>query len=217
VGLLFWPRGAGAALGAALADAYADSASYLAAAVRFGIGRCDSVGPAAPPAADEAVRAAAAARRLDDTFRGYLAERGAKPVPLAEVTSLVTGVIGLRLAGDAVLDLWQQDDDEAGGDRAAARRELLSSTEQMAGWYRDFAAGLTGRGGLPEPLIHDALADQRLIDAVGHDLRGDDGQATATAVRMIWTGDHLDAARRLQEILAQPARTAVEQRALAAG
>ena len=43
VGLLFWPRGAGAALGKALAEAYADSANYLAGAVRFGIGRCDAV------------------------------------------------------------------------------------------------------------------------------------------------------------------------------
>ena len=34
----------------------------------------------------------------------YLAERGAKPVPLAEVTSLLTGVTGVRLAADAVLD-----------------------------------------------------------------------------------------------------------------
>jgi len=85
----------------------------------------------------------------------------------------------------------------------------------MAGWYRDFAAGLTGRGDLPEPLTHDERADQRLVDAVGHDLRGEDGQATATAVRMIWTGDHVDAARRLQEMLAEPARTAVRERALA--
>ena len=33
VGLLFWPRGAGAALGKALSEAYADSARYLAGAV----------------------------------------------------------------------------------------------------------------------------------------------------------------------------------------
>ncbi|MEN3282785.1 MAG: hypothetical protein V7607_3925 [Solirubrobacteraceae bacterium] len=214
VGLLLWPRGAGAALGDALAEAYADSASYLAAAVRFGIGRCDALAAPAPPATDEATRAAAAARRLDDTFRGYLAERGAKPVPLAEVTSLVTGVVGLRLAGDAVLDLWQVDDDPATGDRAVARLELLASTEQMAGWYRDFAASLTGAGEVPEPTEHDDVADQRLVDAVGHDLRGEDGQATATAVRMIWTGDHLDAARRLQAMLAGPARTAVGEHAL---
>ena len=215
VGLLFWPRGAAAALGAALADAYSDSANYLAGAVRFGMGRCDALAGSEPAPTEDAVRAAAAARRLDDAFRTYLAERGAKPVPLGEVTSLVTGVVGLRLAGDAVLDLWQHDD-ETGGDRTAARRELLANAEQMTDWYGDFATALTGHGDLPEPMIHDELADGRLVDAVSHDLRGEDGHATATAVRMIWTGDHLDAARRLQDTLAQPASTAVHQRALAA-
>jgi hypothetical protein len=215
VGVLFWPRGAGAALGRALADAYADSAEYLAGAARFGIGRCDSVALPAPAPTDEAVRAAAAARRLDDTFRSYLAERGAKPLPLAEVTSLVTGVVGLRLAGDAVLDLWRQDGSGDGdGDRTAARQELVASTEAMTHWYRDFAGGLTGDGRLPEPLKPDPAADQRLVDAVSHDLRGDDGEATGTAVRMIWTGDHLDAARRLQGTLIDPARTATAVNAL---
>jgi len=32
---------------------------------------------------------------------------------------------------------------------------------------------------------------------------------------VIWTGDHLDAARRLQATLADPARTAVAERAFA--
>lgn len=217
VGVLFWPRGAGAALGKALAEAYADSAEYLASAARFGVGRCDSVAPPAPAPTEDAARAAAAARRLDDTFRSYLAERGAKPVPLAEVTSLVTGVVGLRLAGDAVLDLWRQDGDSGDGDRTAARRELIASTEQMTRWYQDFAVSLTGDGQPPDPLEPDRQADQRLLDAVSHDLRSDDGQATAVAVRMIWTGDHLDAARRLQGSLIEPARVAVLQRALQAG
>jgi hypothetical protein len=31
---------------------------------------------------------------------------------------------------------------------------------------------------------------------------------------MIWTGDHVDAARRLQEMVAEPARTAVREHAL---
>jgi uncharacterized membrane protein YccC len=69
VGLLFWPRGAGAALRRALADAYTDSADYLASAVRYGTLCCDpSAGTPAPPLVD-ANRAAAAARRLDDAFR----------------------------------------------------------------------------------------------------------------------------------------------------
>jgi len=153
------------------------------------------------------MQAAAASRRLDDTFRGYLAERGAKRIPLAEVTSLLTGVAGLRLAADAVLDLWQRDD-AAGGDRAAARRELLASTALMADWYERFAASLTGPGDVPEPLSRDDMANRRLLEAVSRDLRREDGRASGTAARMIWTGDHLDAARQLQLAIVEPARAA---------
>jgi Fusaric acid resistance protein-like len=214
VGLLFWPRGAAAALRQALAEAYIASARYLGDAVDFGMLRCDfrPSGTPAPPAPTEvATRAAAASRRLDDTFRSYLAERGAKPVPLADVTGLVTGTASLRLAADAVLDLWQRDDGRAVGDRAGARRELLESSRQVTGWYGDLADSLTGRGAVPEPIAHDRSADARLVDAVRHDLRGDDGQASAAAVRMIWTGDHLDAVRRLQAGLVGPGRAAARR------
>jgi uncharacterized membrane protein YccC len=213
VGLALWPRGAGAALGRALSSAYADSVSYLASAVAYGVGRCDSVVPAPAPPVEQAAQAAAAARRLDDTFRGYLAERGAKPLPMAEVTALVTGVVGLRLAGDAVLQLWDGDAAE-GGDRAAARRELLSGSDTVRGWYSRFAESLAGQGAVPEPLVDNAMADGRLVEAVAHDLRDRDGHATATAVRVIWTGDHLDAARRLQATLVGPAQAAVAEDAL---
>jgi uncharacterized membrane protein YccC len=213
VGVLFWPRGAGAALGKALSGAYADSARYLAGAVAYGLGRCDDCAPGAPPPREEAVRAAAAARRLDDTYRGYLTERGAKPIPLAGVTGLVTGVAGVRLAADAVLELWEGDG-RAEGDRSAARRELQSSSELMTDWYDRFAASLAGADPVPDPLPRDDVADGRLVEAVGRDLRDSDGHATDTGVRVIWTGDHLDAVRRLQEMLVEPARAAVSENAL---
>jgi len=213
VGLALWPRGAGAALGRALSSAYTDSVSYLTSAVAYGVGRCDAAVPAPAPPVEQATQAAASARRLDDTFRGYLAERGAKPLPMSEVTALVTGVVGLRLAGDAVLQLWDGDAAD-GGDRAAARRELLSGSDMVRGWYARFAESLTGRGAVPEPLADNTGADGRLVDAVGHDLRDRDGHATATAVRVIWTGDHLDAARRLQATLVEPAQAAVAENAL---
>ena len=208
VGLLFWPRGARAAFRQALADAYIDSAGYLASAVVFGMLRCDSSQPSAAAPDGDAVRAAAASRRLDDTFRGYLAERGAKPARLADVTSLVTGVAGLRLAGDAVLDLWRRDDGTATGDRAAARQELLQRSELVRAWYVNFAGCLIDWHEPPEPLAPDQAADGRLVEAVRRDLLGEDGQASATAVRMIWTGDHLDAARRLQAAVTERARAA---------
>lgn len=78
VGLFFWPRGAAAAVNQALAEAYTDSARYLAGAVDYAVSRC-SAGPAPADAPlQERRQAAAAARRLDDAFRSYLAERGPK-------------------------------------------------------------------------------------------------------------------------------------------
>jgi hypothetical protein len=108
---------------------------YLASTVRFGMSRGDPSTPALPAPAGDAARAAAASRRLHDAFRTYLAERGAKRLPLADVAGLVTGVAGLRLEADAVLDLWQGDDGQAGGDVAAARHEILgTSTGTASAW-----------------------------------------------------------------------------------
>jgi uncharacterized membrane protein YccC len=211
VGVLFWPRGAAPALRQALAQAYADGAGYLASTVRSGTSRGDPGTPARPAPAGDAARAAAASRRLDDAFRTYLAERGAKRLPLADVAPLVTGVAGLRLEADAILDLWRGDDGHAGGDVAAARHEILGTTERVTGWYEGLATTMITGGQLPQPLGHDKAADGRLVRAVRRDLPGDDGKASATAVRMIWTGDHLDVVRRLQAAIISPARATAGQ------
>jgi uncharacterized membrane protein YccC len=205
VGLLFWPRGARSALRRALADAYRDSADYLAGAVSFGMLRCDSSAGSAPSPTELAARATGAARRLDDAFRAFLAERGAKPIALADVTSLITGVGGLRLAADAVLDLWQREGGSSGGERTAARNELLRSSELVKDWYEGFARSLLDGGEPQAPLPHDRAADGRLLAAVRHDLHSENTSTSATAVRMIWTGEHLDAVRR-QEVVLAPAR-----------
>ena len=91
VGVLFWPRGAAPALRQALAQAYADGAGYLASTVRSGTSRGDPGTPALPALAGDAARAAAASRRLDDAFRTYLAERGAKRFPLADAAGQPAG------------------------------------------------------------------------------------------------------------------------------
>jgi len=211
VGVLFWPRGAAPALRQALAEAYADGAGYLASTVRFGMSRGDPSMPTRSAVADDAARAAAASRRLDDAFRTYLAERGAKRFPLADVAGLVTGVVGLRLEADAVLDLWRGDDGQAGGDVTGARDEVLATAERVAGWYGGLATTIITGGELPQPLAHDRAADGRLIRAVRRDLLGNDGRASAIAVRMIWTSDHLDVVRRLQTPIISPARATAGQ------
>jgi len=213
VGVLFWPRGAGSVLGQALAESYADCARYLRAAVEFGLLRADGQGDLTSAPRAERLEAAGAARRLDDAFRAFLAERGAKLVPLAEVTNLVTGIAGLRLAGDAVLDLWAGEEGRGACDTRDAKREIQASCAAVVTWYESFARSLVGLEPVPAPIPPDAVADGRLIEAVRRDLGRADGRATATAVRIIWTGDHLDAARRLQAGLVEPARAAAAARA----
>jgi Fusaric acid resistance protein-like len=211
VGVLFWPRGAAPALRQALAEAYADGAGYLASTVRSGTSHGDPGTPAPPAVAGDAARAAAASRRLDDAFRTYLAERGAKRFPLADVARLVTGVAGLRLEADAVLDLWRADDGHADGDAATARQQILGTAERVTSWYDGLATTMITGGELPQPLAQDTAADGRLVQAVRRDLLSDDGRASATAIRIIWTGDHLDVVRRLQAAITSPARATAGQ------
>jgi uncharacterized membrane protein YccC len=206
VGALFWPRGAASALGQALAEGFSDSARYLHSAIDYGVTRCDAMVASSPAPRDERRRAGAAARRLDDAFREFLAERGTKHVAMADVTTLLTAVAVLRLTADAILDLWSGDDHARTGNRTAARSELLDSGTRLVDWYQRAARALAGAGAVPEPLAHDKAADARLIDAVRRDLNGEDGRGTAAAVQMIWTAEHLDAARRLQSAVLAPAR-----------
>ena len=110
-----------------------------------------------------------------------------------------------------MLDLWRGDDGQAGGDVAAARHEFLGTAECVTRWYDGLATTMITGGELPQPLAHDEAADGRLVRAVRRDLLGDDGRASATAVRMIWTGDHLNVVRRLQAAIISPARATAVQ------
>jgi len=211
VGVLFWPRGAVTALRRELAESYAEGARYLGAAVEFAIARTDPRTALRPEPSGEADRAAGAARRLDDAFRTYLAERAAKPAPLAEVTGLVNGVAGLRLASDAVVELWRRDPGPATVGNASVGVELRAIARGVTHWYESFADALAGRSGVPAPLDADPETVGRLVDAAGRDLEpGRAGGAAELGARIIWTSDHLDAVRRLQAALAEPASAIVK-------
>ncbi|MFP3713070.1 FUSC family protein [Puerhibacterium sp. TATVAM-FAB25] len=207
VGLLFWPRGAGAELRRAIAGAYGDSIRYLDAAVGYGMA-CGERGPAAaPPPTIGATAASAASRRLDDAYRTYLTERGAKPSSLANVTSLVNGVVGVRLVADAVVALWQRDGASAPAPRPAARRGIDDAAHRLVGWYDALARSLVGDRTVPDPLAP-AAPPEGLVDALRGDLTSADPGRTATAARLVWTHDYLDAVRRYQRALVEPAREA---------
>ncbi|MGW6281693.1 FUSC family protein [Kribbella sp. NPDC055071] len=205
VGVLFWPRGASAAVGKALAEAYVDSAQYLVSVVAYAVSCC--VPGSRPATPQDSRRAAAAARRLDDAFRTYLAEHGPKPVPLSEMTALVTGVVGVRLAADAIVELWERygDGRPPSDDRDAAQAELVALADRQLKWYTALATALEGQGAVPEVLAYNPEIKKRLIEAVRRDLYDADGQASPTAIRILWTSDHLAVVRRLQPGLASAA------------
>ncbi|MFD0331813.1 FUSC family protein [Streptacidiphilus monticola] len=212
VALFFWPRGAAAAVDKALAEAYTSSSRYLAGAVDYALGHCGPAEAGAPAGKPTlaAREAAASARRLDDAFRTYLAERGAKPVSLADMTTLVTGVVGLRLASDAVVSLWHRSGPSCGdADKTDAQRAILGSSARVTEWYRGLAASLESHTRAPEPVPPHPESAARLVESVRKDLIDGDGQATALAVRVIWTGDHIEVARRLQPVVAGAANTGV--------
>ena len=78
-------------------------------------------------------------------------------------------------------------------------------------WYDDLATTMITGGELPQPLAHDTAAEGRLVRAVRRDLLDNDGKVSATAVRMIWTSDHLDVICRLQAAIISPARATTGQ------
>ncbi|HEY1833384.1 MAG TPA: FUSC family protein [Solirubrobacteraceae bacterium] len=222
-GTMFWPRGAGRALGHALAAGYESGGRYLQATVAYGVGRCDAHAPQTPRPQDEPLAASVAGRRLDDAFRNYVAERGTKRLPLADVAALVGGVSLLRLTADAMMDVWERDEDEHdsdsdsgnnnrddnSGDRATASEQLNGTAREVGDWYAQAATALNGEGQLPAPASPEADTvtrdGARFIEAI-RDLADHDGAALATAVKMIWTADHVDAARRLQSEIATPSQ-----------
>jgi uncharacterized membrane protein YccC len=202
-GLLFWPRGAGAALGSALCEAYEAAAGYLRQAVDHVTGRRLD-----PP--DTGHLATAAGDRLDEALRQYLAERGAKRVPLEGVASLANGAARVRLAGTAIKRLQLDEPDglppvavEGALDGPATL--LARRAEDVASWYASLAAAFA-RPGNPLPSDGHSPTDASFLEVVLPVVETcDDGQR-AQAERLLWSGQYLGDVDRLRADLLEPAR-----------
>jgi hypothetical protein len=202
VSLLIWPRGAAGELGAAMRDAYVETATYLETATSNVLARqFASVDLSTPDAAD---RAFGAAQRLDDAFRNYLAERGAKPAALADVTTLVTGVGILRLSADAVIDLWEHGRDD-GESWRVARDRLDALAASVMKWYGEFAERFVTSAAFGNSSTQEVV-DHEVSDAVRQRLATSEQSNLASAVRILWTADHLNVAQRLESLFNNAAR-----------
>ncbi len=143
VGLLFWPRGATAELGRALSDAFVASSGYLADAV-------DRLTMTSRRVDTEAGQQASqrAYLLLDDAFRQFFIERGAKVVSVENIAGLFTGTNRLRLAAFTLATLpvhppaAGRPEVESVAIAEAVLRDSYASSHR---WYQEFADLLADR------------------------------------------------------------------------
>jgi uncharacterized membrane protein YccC len=197
VGLLFWPRGATAALGRGLSEAFVASSAYLTDVV-------DRL-----TTTSRFVDIESSAREshrtyllLDDAFRQFFTERGAKVVPVDTVARLFTGSNRLRLGAYTLGTLGVDPPAEGLGEVeaiAVAEAVLRDSYAATHRWYQDFADLLADRRtdlGLPPPhdeMLHHVL--RTAFDEVRAQHRPD---RVRTALKMLWANELLEGQASMQ-------------------
>jgi Fusaric acid resistance protein-like len=212
VGLLFWPRGAMAALGRALADAFAASSGYLADAVDRLTSTSWQVDTTPGQRASHT-----AYLRLDDAFRQFLVERGAKVIPVENVADLFTATNRIRLAA-IVLDALPLLPVEPGltelesvSVAGAVLRDSYSSSHR---WYEEFAEMLAGRRDSLDPSPpRDGTLQSTLRKAFDDAREGRRADRLRSVLQMLWADELLEAQRQVQSDLADTADLFVRRRA----
>lgn len=196
VGLLFWPRGAGTELARTLSEAYAVAVAWLVAEID---------GPAVPSeGVDPAARltAVGTAHRLDDAFRQFMVERGAKPVALPEVTRLVTGSAEVRLVARTLASLPEPHRPPEGRPPEAIRRarhEVSGAFVTVERWFEACTEAF-GRRPVTLPAVEPAGDRLRadLLAAVGEAQRSERGDHLLSALRLLWLSERLEDLRAMQ-------------------
>ena len=218
VGLLFWPRGATAAFGQALCDAYRTGSRALMTAVD----RLVSPGLDVPwQQADS--QSMASYHLLEEAYRQFLAERGAKVVSLSTATHLLTGASRLRLAAHtlAILPIQPVQTGErpaaasispASAAVAVAQAELQRAAHRADAWYDSFGAVLNGEHEQLQPAEHDdGELRGHLIRAFDLASEEHDADRVRMALRLLWADEYLDDEQESQRDLADVAHPLAAQ------
>jgi uncharacterized membrane protein YccC len=210
VGVLFWPRGATAALGSALSDAFVANSAYLADAVErlTASTRTVDVGPAARTSHR-------AYLRLDDAYRQFLTERGAKVVPVEAVARLTTGSNRIRMAAYTLTNLPVPGTDpdhpelESVAVAGAVLRDAYAASHR---WYQEFAELLADRRQvLDPPPVHDRTLHD-VLRAAFEDARAHHrADRLRTTLQMLWADELLETQGRVQADLAGSAELFVHR------
>jgi uncharacterized membrane protein YccC len=197
VGFMFWPRGATAALGRAMSNSFVASSGYLADAVdRLTMTRRHVDTSASERASQRAYFL------LDDAFRQFFAERGAKVVSVETITRLFTGSNRLRTAA-FILAAVRVSPPTPGLPEVesveVAESVLRDTYAQSHHWYQEFADLLSDRPSsldLPSPhdeVLHGVL--RQAFEDVGKQGRADRVQTT---LQMLWADEVLESQSQMQ-------------------
>ena len=217
VGLLFWPRGAVAELARSMSEAYASALAWLVAEIGVS-GESLSVATTSVPA----VKAVAATHRLDDAFRQFMTERGAKPMALPAVTHLVTGSAKVLSVAQTLATLPHPDqhpdpdpDPSAVTAQVAldsvrsAEREVAAAFDSVQLWFEALTHALGGRH-RQMPVIGPVGPDRHpaLLAAIDEARSAHRPDQMVAALRLLWLSERLVDLRRLQaELLESVDRT----------
>jgi uncharacterized membrane protein YccC len=194
VGLLFWPRGAGALLRENLASAYSRSADYVVAAQRRLVE--DASDSTLGRAADAAT---VAAHRLDDAFRQYLTERSPRGAAFESAPALVAGAERVRRIGQSLSELAAMAD--GGPHLARCGANLDGEASAARSWFVTLGDSLVHDTTVPQPHTRDADGRRRLLECVREAVAGGDEAKLRPALDLLWASQHLDVLWRLEQHL----------------
>jgi len=201
VGLLFWPRGAGAILREDIAAAYARGADYVVATARQLIEGGDP---------EDAARAGRvvdiALHRLDDAFRQYLAERSATEANVEDVGALVGGASRVRRSAQSLTSLGRMADGTTRLERCG--ENLDRELHALQSWYVALGYALVNGRPVPPPHIRDTEGNSRLLACVREAARDRDKATVMAALVLLWASQHLDNLWRLEAHLGERANAA---------
>jgi hypothetical protein len=212
VGVLFWPRGATAALGRALSAAFVANSGYLADAV-------DRLTITTRPVDTEPGQreSHSAYLLLDDAYRQFFAERGAKVVSVETVSQLFTGANRIRLAAFTLARLPTLPLAEGQPEMesvAVAGAVLRDSYARSHRWYQEFAEVLAQRRETLDPppdhdrVLHDVL--RTAYEEARSERRLDRLRVT---LQMLWADQLLETQSQVQDDLSASADLFAKQRA----
>jgi len=199
VGLLFWPRGAGALLRRNLANAFGAAADYVVATTKELIGEENDTARAAR-AADGAMH------RLEDAFRQYLTERSATEFNLEDVAGLVGAASRVRRAAQSLESLGRMAGRSSTLDDCG--RNLDGELNALHSWFVSLGYALENVRPVPPQHVRDAAGRARLLECVRAGARSHDKATLHAAFLLLAASQHLDNLYRLEGRLRERINTA---------